>query len=166
MLFHKKYFFVFIFLLTVFSGFAQDSKFPTTELKKLDRRKIDSKEILNKEGYTVISFWATWCKPCILELNAISDMYEDWTDEMNVQVVAVSIDDARSSSKVSVFVSSKDWPFEVYLDENSDLKRALNINNIPHSVVVDKDGNVIWQHAGYLPGDEEILFEKLQTLSK
>lgn len=166
MLSNIKYCIVLVFLLTGFLGFAQDSKFPNTELKKLDNRKIDSNEILNEEGYTVISFWATWCKPCILELNAISDVYEDWTGEMNVQVIAVSIDDARSSSKVSVFVNSKDWPFEVYLDENSDLKRALNINNIPHSVVVDKKGNVIWQHAGYLPGDEEVLFEKLQTLSK
>ncbi len=162
----KKLLLLSLILLLSAGAFAQDTTFPNTELKKLDRRKIDSKDILNKKGYTVISFWATWCKPCILELNAISDLYEDWTEEIDVKVVAVSIDDARSSSKVSVFVNSKDWQFEVYLDENSDLKRALNINNIPHSVVVDEKGNVVWQHAGYLPGDEEVLYENLLKLSE
>ncbi len=131
-----------MFLLSL-ESFGQEVTFPGTKLKTLDRKQVNSEEILNKEGYTVISFWATWCKPCIRELNAISDLYEEWTDEVNVKVVAVSIDDARSSSKVSIFVNAKDWPFDVYLDENSDLKRALNINNIPHSIVVDQKGNVV-----------------------
>lgn len=140
---------------------AQTSAVPQVQLLDLDGGRIDSGSILNKEGFTVISFWATWCKPCILELNELNDLKEDWNEEVNVKIVGVSIDDSRSSAKVPAFTQGRGWDFEVYLDQNSDFKRALNISNIPHSILVDKAGNIVWQHAGYSPGDEEILYEEL-----
>ncbi|MEL7148475.1 MAG: TlpA disulfide reductase family protein [Bacteroidota bacterium] len=156
----------FLCMLLVSFGIAQEANFPNVDIRNLENGPVQSSDILNPEGFTVISFWATWCKPCIRELNNINDLYEEWTEEVNVKVVAVSIDDARSSSKVGVFVNSKNWPFDVYLDVNSDLKRALNINNIPHSIVVDKNGKIVREHSGYLPGDEYELYDELVELQE
>ncbi|MEQ9402761.1 MAG: TlpA disulfide reductase family protein [Cyclobacteriaceae bacterium] len=148
------------------SGQAQTGSVPKTELMSLNGDRVGAETILNKEGATVISFWATWCKPCILELNELNDLYENWNKESNVRIVAISIDDARSSSKVPSFVNSRGWEFDIFLDVNSDFKRALNINNIPHSLLVDKSGMIVWQHAGYVPGDEEVLYDELLKLQK
>ena len=114
----------------------------------------------------VISFWATWCKPCIQELNNINDVYIDWQDETNVKVVAISIDDTRNIPKVGPLVNGKGWEYDVYIDANSDLRRALNVQTVPHTFLLDKDGNIVWQHSGYTPGDEEELFTLIQKLSK
>lgn len=156
-----------VFFIVCFTeSFSQAKDIPEVSLTTLDGGSILSTEIVNKEGATIISFWATWCKPCILELNELNDLKEDWADESNVEIIAISIDDARSSSKVSSFVSSRGWDFKTYLDVNSEFKRALNINNIPHTVLIDKSGKLVWQHAGYVPGDEEVLYEEVLKLEE
>lgn len=130
------------------------STVPSVSIKTLQNQTIDIQETLNKEGYTIISFWATWCKPCIAELSAINDEYIDWQEETGVKVVAVSIDDARSKIRIPTIVNGKNWAFEVYSDENSDLKRALNVQNVPHTFIVNAKGEIVWQHTSYNPGDE------------
>ncbi|AFM06237.1 peroxiredoxin [Bernardetia litoralis DSM 6794] len=130
------------------------STVPSVAIKTLTNQTIDIQETLNKEGYTIISFWATWCKPCISELSAINDEYIDWQEETDVKVVAISIDDARSKIRIPTIVNGKDWQFEVYSDENSDLKRALNVQNVPHTFIINPEGEIVWQHTSYNPGDE------------
>ena len=130
------------------------STVPSVDVKTLKNQTINIQEALNKEGYTIISFWATWCKPCISELSAINDEYIDWQEETGVKVIAISIDDARSVTRIPTIVNGKNWEFEVYSDENSDLKRALNVQNVPHTFIIDKTGEIVWQHTSYNPGDE------------
>ena len=130
------------------------STVPSVSIKTLKNQTIDIQETLNKEGYTIISFWATWCKPCISELSAINDEYIDWQEETGVKVVAVSIDDARSKNRIQTIANGKNWAFEVYSDENSDLKRALNVQNVPHTFIINAEGEIVWQHTSYKPGDE------------
>lgn len=130
------------------------STVPSVSIKTLKNQTVDIQETLNKEGYTIISFWATWCKPCISELSAINDEYIDWQEETGVKVVAISIDDARSKIRIPTIVNGKNWAFEVYSDENSDLKRALNVQNVPHTFIVNAEGEIVWQHTSYNPGDE------------
>ena len=112
----------------------------------------------------IIDFWATWCKPCVAELNAISENYADWQTETGVKLVAISIDDARSSGKVVTDVKTKGWEYEVYLDENSDFKRAMNVNNPPQTFLVDGKGNIVWSHTGFSEGDEEKLYENVKKV--
>lgn len=162
----KKTIVTLIFLLAIsFSGQAQDV-LPSINIKDLRGNSVDASSISNDGKPVVISFWATWCKPCIRELNTINDMYIDWQDETGVKLVAISIDDSRLSSKVRPFVSSQGWEYEIYLDENSDLRRALNVNNIPHTFLLNGQGDIVWQHNGYLPGDEDHLYELITKLSK
>ncbi|GIV29340.1 MAG: thiol-disulfide oxidoreductase ResA [Bacteroidia bacterium] len=140
-------------------------KMPSVIVKKLDGTKVNTVDIIKNNGKpVVISFWATWCKPCKKELDAMAENYEEWQRETGVKVIAVSIDDSRSSAKVITDVKAKEWPFEIYLDENQDLKRALNIINVPHTFLLDGEGNIVWSHNSYVEGDEDILFELIRKI--
>ena len=112
----------------------------------------------------IISLWATWCVPCKNELDAINDVYEDWQDETDVALYAVSIDDSRTVKRVKPLVNGKNWDFEILLDTNNDLKRALGAATVPLTLVV-KNGKIVFRHSGYAPGYEDELFEILQEHS-
>ena len=153
-------------LMLGFSFFstAQD-KLPSIKIKDTQGNLVDISTINNDGKPMIVSFWATWCKPCIRELNAIADQYPDWVDETGVKLVAISIDDSRNSTRVKPYAISQGWEYEIYLDENSDLRRALNVNNIPHTFLIDGEGHIVWQHNSYLPGDEDHLYELVEKLA-
>ena len=119
-------------------------------------------EVIDKNQITVISLWATWCVPCIKELDAINEVYEDWKDELDFNLIAISVDDSRSVRRTKALVNGKSWPYEIYLDTNQDFKRALGTSFIPQTLIV-KNKKILYQHTGYQPGDEDYLFEKLNT---
>lgn len=143
---------------------AQD-QMPSIKVKGLSGNMISAADFSNNGQPIVVSFWATWCKPCIRELNAINDQIIDWEDETGVKVIAISIDDSRNSARVKPFITSQGWEYEVYLDENQELKRALNVNNIPHTFLLNGNGQIVWQHNGYIPGDEDHLYELISKLA-
>lgn len=154
-----------IFLIGIaFSQEKQTNKLPSVDIKKIDGSVFNTSEIIN-DGPIFLSFWATWCKPCIKELIAIDENYVDWQEETNFKVYAVSIDDTKSMSRVAPFVNGRAWEFEVLLDANSDFKRAMNVINVPHSFILDRTGKVIWQHTSYSPGDEDEIYEILKKLA-
>lgn len=146
---------------------AQNAKMPQNiTLKTVDGQTVQSSVIQNDGKPVIVSFWATWCKPCNRELNTIKEIYEDWQEETGVKLVAISIDDARSASRVKPHVDGNDWPYEVYLDQNSDLKRAMGVVNVPHTFILNGEGEIVWQHTGYNDGGEEELIEKVRELIK
>lgn len=150
-----------------FSSFAGDGdKIPAATVKKLDGSKINSNTFSNNGKPIIISFWATWCKPCKKELDAIAENYPEWVKETGVKLIAISIDDARSSGKVVTDVKTKGWEYEVYIDENQDFKRAMNVNNVPHTFLVDGNGMIVWSHNSYSEGDEDKLYENVQKVAK
>ena len=147
------------------SSFSQDRTLPSVKVKDLKGRLINIQTIKNDGNPIVISFWATWCKPCKKELNAIAEVYEEWQDDTGVKLIAISIDDSRSSSKVKPYVNSSGWEYEIYLDPNRDLSRSLGVSTVPHTFLLDGDGNIIWEHRGYIEGDEEELLEQIEQIS-
>jgi len=156
---------LFITCLFLNSSISQDVKtIPSASIKNLKNETIDTKTFNNEGKPFVINFWATWCKPCIMELNAISEVYEEWQAETGVKIFAISVDDSRSSKKVAPFVKSRNWKYDSYLDENSDFKRAMNVNNPPHTFLYNGKGELVWQHNGYAPGDEEELYKQIKKL--
>lgn len=146
------YFFIFFYI----SSYSQD-KIPSVFLKTIEGKSINSKSTYNKNGLTIYSFWATWCVPCINELDAINKDFDKWKLETNVKLVAVSTDDARTKRRVRPLVNGKKWSFDVLIDENQALKRALNINGIPHTIVT-KGSKIIYRKIGYKPGEENDLY--------
>lgn len=155
-----------IFSLISILGFGQLGEFevPDVAVKNLDGGSVNTSSFNNDGKPMIINFWATWCMPCKRELNNIAEVYPDWVDETGVKLIAVSIDDARSVSRVVPYVNGAAWDYEVYIDSNADFKRAMNVNNVPHTFLVDGDGKVVWQHNNYAPGDEYELYDRVKEL--
>ena len=139
----KKILFAFaVFFLVGCLSFGQERKIPNINVKTLSGKKFNISDLKNDGNPIVISFWATWCKPCIKELNNIAEIYDEWQDETGVKIVAISIDDSRSKAKVSPYVNSSDWEYEVYLDQNGDLKRAMGVSTVPHTFLLNQNNKI------------------------
>lgn len=143
-----------------------NSELPAVTLKNISGKTINTSELSNDGKPIIISFFATWCKPCNRELSAISEVYEDWQDETGVKLIAVSIDQAQNINKVKPLVDGNGWPYEVLLDPNSDFKRALGVQMIPFVLIVDGKGKIVYKHNGYTEGAENELIEKVRELVK
>lgn len=147
------------------SLFAQQS-LPSVKVKDLKGKTIDIQDFSKNGKITVISFWATWCSPCKKELDAIADIYPDWQEEYDMELVAVTIDNARALAKVPGMVESKNWDYIVLSDAKQELQRALNFQTVPQTFLIDQKGNIVYSHSGYVSGDEYELEDKMKALRK
>ena len=152
------------FLLCAGMGDAAAQSLPAVQLKNLSGETISTADLAVEGQPTLICFWATWCSPCKRELNNYAELYEDWQDETGVNIVAVSIDDQRSIRRVAPYVNSVLWDYEVLLDPNKDFARAMQVVNVPHTFLVNGEGEIVWQHNNYADGDEEEVYEELLKL--
>jgi peroxiredoxin len=144
-------------------GFSQ-KKLPSVTLKNLEGTTVSTTQnLIEKDKVYVYCFWATWCAPCIQELDAINEVYEDWKSQANVEVIAVSIDDARTNKRVKPLVNGKGWEYTILMDTNQDFKRALGISNPPFTAVV-KNGEIVFTQNGHTPGSENQLLEQIKAL--
>lgn len=152
-----------VFLLIACTGFAQ-KQLPDLTLKSVEGHNISLKnDFSEKDKFYIFSFWATWCAPCINELDELNEIQDEWKKTLNLEIIAVSTDDARTQKRVNPLVNGKGWDFKVVLDSNQDFKRAMSIVNIPYTIVV-KNEVIVHIQNGYVPGSEVELFEKLKTL--
>ena len=147
-------------------NYAQNRALPNKEVKTLKGSNFNITDLKNDGNPIVISFWATWCKPCKKELNNIAEVYEEWQDETNVKLVAISIDDTRSMMRVAPYVNASEWEYEVYLDPNGELKRAMGVSTVPHTFLLNGKNDIVWQHKGYVDGDEMELLKEIKQLVK
>jgi cytochrome c biogenesis protein CcmG/thiol:disulfide interchange protein DsbE len=139
---------------------------PSVQVKTLTGNTVNIQDYGKTGKITIISFWATWCGPCIKELDNILDIYEDWQKKYGCELVAVSIDDSRNITKVKPFVNGKGWPYTILTDENKELARAMNVNNPPQTILVDQMGNIVFVHNGYVDGNEIELEDEIKKLMK
>ena len=137
---------------------------PSVQLKDINGKTVNTAELRNNGKPMIISFWATWCKPCIRELKAINEVYADWQNETGVRMIIVSIDDAQNAQKVKPMVDGMGWEYEVLLDPNGDFKRAMNVQSVPHVFVLDGKGYIVHNNIGYTDGEEAELYELLKEM--
>lgn len=150
-----------VLLLSCTSLYAQ---LPSVKLKTLDGKTIDTSTLNNDGKPFVISFFATWCKPCNRELKAIHEQYEEWQEETGMKVIAISIDQAQNINRVKPLVDAEEWEYEVLLDPNSEFRRAMGVQMIPHVFILDGNGKIAESRSGYTDGGEEHLIEKIREM--
>ncbi|MDE6354394.1 MAG: TlpA family protein disulfide reductase [Prevotella sp.] len=158
--------FIVLAIMAVAMAINASAQLPAVTLKDISGKTVRTDELSNDGKPFIISFFATWCKPCNRELSAISEVYDEWREETGVKVIAVSIDQAQNINKVKPLVDNNGWEYDVLLDPNSDFKRALGIQMIPYVIIVDGKGNIVYKHNGYTDGAEVELIEKVRELVK
>jgi cytochrome c biogenesis protein CcmG, thiol:disulfide interchange protein DsbE len=163
------------FLSIIISISAQDEKkgiekilgektLPSITLTDMNGKPVNVAKYSKNGKITVLSFWATWCVPCKKELTNMADLYEEWKKKYNMQILAVSIDDSRNSTKVKPYIEGQRLTYDVLLDVNQELKRQLNIQSVPFTILTNASGKIVYTHSGYVDGDEYVLEEELQKL--
>ncbi len=144
---------------------AQVSSLPSATLKNLDGKDVQTADLTNDGKPMLICFWATWCSPCKKELNTYADYYEEWQKETGVKIYAVTIDDQRTVNSVKPYVNSVSWEYEILSDVNKTFSQAMGVNSPPHTFLLNGKGEIVWQHVGYTPGDEEEVHKQLLKLT-
>ena len=147
-----------------FQAFAQ-SELPTTIVKDLKGANIPFNETIEKGKVTIVSFWATWCIPCKKEIKIISKKLPDWKAQAEINYMTVSVDESKATAMVKSYAKSQGWEFPAYLDPNSDMKRSLNFQNVPFTIIIDKEGKVAYMHSGFEEGGEDEIFAKAKELA-
>ncbi|WP_347373028.1 TlpA disulfide reductase family protein [Aequorivita sp. Q41] len=155
--------FSFLLVMASFTAIAQND-LPNVDMTTLDGEPINSQTLSTDDNVVIVSLWATWCVPCIKELDAISEVYTDWQEETNVKLYAISIDDSRGVKRVKPMVNGKGWDYTVLLDTNNDFKRAVGAATVPLTLLV-KNNQIVYRHSGYSPGAEMELYEKVKEFS-
>jgi thiol-disulfide isomerase/thioredoxin len=146
---------------------AQTVELPNTTIKDLSsNKKLAFSEAIEKDKVTFISFWATWCVPCKKEIKNVREKLPNWKAETDFNFVTISIDESRAEGLVRSYAKSQGWDFPYYIDPNSDLKRSLNFQTVPFTMVIDKNGKVAYMHSGYEEGSEDEVYAKIKELSK
>lgn len=160
----KKIYLMFMFLVLGMGLLKAQSSLPDVKVENMEGRQVSVRSLVSGKPF-IISFWGVTCKPCLTELNALNDLMEEWLEEVDFDIVAVSIDDSRFSSRARSMAQGFDWQFKAVFDKNQDLKRAMNVTFTPHTFIIDAKGNVVYSHTGYTPGSEQELLEKLKELA-
>lgn len=151
--------------ICLIAGFAvAQAQLPAVSLKTIDGATVNCETLSNDGKPFIIDFFATWCKPCNRELSAIAEVYDEWQEETGVKIFAVSIDQGQNINKVKPLVDQNEWEYDVLLDPNSELLKALGGQMIPFVVVLDGQGNVVSKHSGYTDGAENELLEEVRKL--
>ena len=151
-----------ISLLIALFGLSTYAALPEVTLQDMNGKNVHVASLAQTGKPVIISFFATWCKPCMRELKALDEVYADWQDETGVTIYIVSVDQAQDIQKVKPLVNGNGWEFKVLLDPNGTFKRAMNVQSIPHVFVLDSKGEIVFNHVGYNAGDEEEILTYLR----
>ena len=158
---------LFVIVITLMGVATQVSaQLPAVTLKTMEGKTLRTDTLSNNGKPFIIDFFATWCKPCNRELDAISEVYEDWQEETGVKIFAISVDQAHNINKVKPLVVKHGWTYDVLLDTNSEFQKALGIQMIPYVLICDGSGKIVYRHNGYTDGAEQELIEKVRELVK
>lgn len=161
----KKFIFS-LFFLVVFQVFSF-AQVPSVKVSLANNKQYDTKNLVDGKTPVVISFWSISCKPCIQEIDAINEAFDDWQETVPFRLVLVSVDDTRFTAQAKAFAETRGWTdFTCLFDVNNDFKRAMNVVFTPQSFVLSPEGKIVHSQTGYTPGSEEEVFKALKQFAK
>ena len=131
-------------------------------LPDLDGHEVSLREELAK-GPVVLDFWATWCKPCLQALPALSQLAAEYR-ERGVQVLTINIDGPRNLPKIRPFLQRHQLQLRVLLDRTNQVMKQFQLLAPPATLILSADRGVVYSHEGYQPGDEAKLRAALDAL--
>jgi peroxiredoxin len=131
---------------------------PAFSLASLDGRTISLSDYAGKK--VVVSYWASWCGPCKVELPELREFYKrHHKADSGFEILAISIDENRSDAEK--YAAAEKLPFPVLLDPQSKIADAYSVEGIPTMFVIGKDGKVEYAHTGLQEGMQLILVHQL-----
>lgn len=151
--------------LTGFSVLFAQKTVPSVELRTLEGQTVNIQDYANNGKITILSFWATWCSPCKKELDALMDFYPEWKEDYDLELLAITTDDARGLPKVKSIVQQKQWEYDILSDVKQELQNAMSFRAIPQTFILNKKGEIVYSHSAYVPGDEYELDEKIKEIA-
>lgn len=145
---------------TAAEGKASGAAAPDFTLPSLDGKQVRLSDY--KGSVVLLDFWSTTCDPCMNEMPHLVDLYKKNKDRGFV-VLAISADGPESRAQVSSVVRSKEMIFPVLLDEETVVTARYNPKReLPFSVIVGKDGSIVFKRSSYTAGDEQTLTAEVE----
>ena len=121
---------------------------PDVQVENMSGEQVRIRDVVAGKP-AIISFWGVTCKPCITELNTLNALMDEWLEQVDFDIIAVSVDDTRFLARAKSMVQ----------------KRAMNVSLTPQTFIVDAGGKIVYSHSGYTPGSEQELLDKLIEIS-
>ena len=150
--------------LIFFSIKINAQEIPDVQLMTIDGQKISSNEAIKKGKPFAICFWAVWNKTSLLELNILMENYKDWHDKYGVEMYAICVDEKERFDRAKAYVDAHEWKYKVLFDESEELKDKMKINGVPHLMLFDKEGKLVWQEHSYDSGYEQHFLDQVHQL--
>ena len=150
--------------LVLLLGFpiAAKERAPGFRLQDIDGHPFDLAESLGKD-VVLLDFWATFCIPCLTELNTFKDMQARYRDR-GFRVVAVSVDQPQTLARVRAFAKARAFSFPILMDPGQEAYRLYGISALPTSLLIDRDGLIVHRQEGFQPGEENQLDARIQAM--
>ena len=154
---------VFLFTVLFGAGLADSamagSRMPAFILKSVvDGQDIDSRSFAGK--VLLITFFATWCPPCIEEIPTLIELQKSYARK-GFSIVAISVDQG-GPEEVARLVTKKRINYPVMMADNETMENFGGVYGIPVSFLVNNEGNVVKKYPGYVP--KSILQKDIQSV--
>jgi peroxiredoxin len=152
-----------LIFIIFFSGFyALNAQMPDVSLYNIKNEYVNIRELQGQE-LTLVDFWATWCKPCIIAIPELNKIYTDFKNE-GISLIGVNIDSPRNQSKVRPFANARGMDYPVLLDPDQEMMKLMNVVVVPTLIIFNSSGEQVFSHEGFKPGDQQVLRDKINEL--
>ena len=155
---------IFVFLTIASATFF--NTLPSVDVKTFEGDAVNIKDYTSNGKIQLVSLWATWCGPCKVELNALQKVESDWKEKYDVEIIAITLDNARSLKRAESLAKKQAWPYTFFTDAEGILAGNLGVRGIPYSMLIDQDGNIVSTSEGYYTGYEVEMEEKIKAIVK
>jgi thiol-disulfide isomerase/thioredoxin len=135
---------------------------PDFNLRSPAGERLNLKTML-KDGPVLLDFWATWCKPCVKAMPKLQEIHETY-GSLGLTIVGVNEDGPRGQSKVKPFLRARKLTFQVGLDPDGGLMKRMRVTALPTTLLIDRDGEIVYRQAGFTKGSEAGLIEAIEAL--